>query len=84
MKVLATLRWMAMPADRPTRPEALEERCRHDAVLPPGACSMAPRVAPCEAGLRYSLEKVDLAATTTEDGAGYTRRGAAECVMGKA
>jgi hypothetical protein len=45
---------------------------------------MAPRVAPCEAGLRYSLEKVDLAATTTEDGAGYIRRGAAECVMGKA
>src|SRR3954447_4948638 len=25
---------MAMPADRLTRPEALEERCRHEAVLP--------------------------------------------------
>ena len=51
---------------------------------PPRACSMAPHVAPCEAGLRYSLEKVELAATTTGDGAGYSRRGAAECVMGKA
>jgi glutathione S-transferase len=51
---------------------------------PPRACSMAPHVAPCEAGLRYNLEKVELAATTTGDGAGYSRRGAAECVMGKA
>jgi hypothetical protein len=51
---------------------------------PPRTCSMAPHVAPCEAGLRCSLEKVELAATTTGDGAGYSRRGAAECVMGKA
>jgi glutathione S-transferase len=51
---------------------------------PRTSCSMAPHVALREAGLRYSLEKVELAATTTGDGAGYSRRGAAECVMGKA
>jgi hypothetical protein len=77
-------------AGQPCRPIAqpVAKRWRRDAAMklyyPPRTCSMAPRVAPCEAGLRYNLEKVDLAATTTEDGAGYTRRGAAECVMGKA
>ena len=51
---------------------------------PPGACSIAPHIALCEAGLPYGLEKVDLAATTTEDSADDTRRGAAECVICKA
>jgi hypothetical protein len=51
---------------------------------PPRTCAMAPHVALRGAGPRYSLEKVELAATTTGDGAGYSRRGAAECVMYKA
>ena len=79
-------RWMAMPACQLIAQPVLK-RWRRDVAVklyyPPGACPMAPHVAPCEAGLPCSLEKVDLAATTTEDGAGYTRRGAAECEMCK-
>jgi glutathione S-transferase len=39
----------------------------------PGACSMAPHIALCEAGLGYDLEKVDLGAKKTERGTDYLR-----------
>jgi glutathione S-transferase len=39
----------------------------------PGACSMAPHIALCEAGLSYDLEKVDLGAKKTERGTDYRR-----------
>src|SRR3954447_10870124 len=37
----------------------------------PGACSLAPHTALCEAGLAFDLEKVDLRSKTTEDGRDY-------------
>ena len=37
----------------------------------PGVCSLAPHVALKEAGLAFTLEKVDLAAKTTETGADF-------------
>ncbi len=39
----------------------------------PGACSHAPHILLREAGLDFSLEKVDLAAKKTETGADYTK-----------
>lgn len=37
----------------------------------PGACSLSPHIVLCEAGLRYELEKVDLASKTTASGADF-------------
>lgn len=37
----------------------------------PGACSLAPHIALREAGLKFDIEKVDLAAKKTERGADY-------------
>lgn len=37
----------------------------------PGACSLSPHIALAEAGLAYSLEKVDLKAKKTESGADF-------------
>ena len=37
----------------------------------PGACSLAPHIALCEAGLAFDMEKVDLRSKTTEDGRDY-------------
>lgn len=37
----------------------------------PGACSLSPHIALAEAGLAYSLEKVDLKAKKTETGADF-------------
>ena len=37
----------------------------------PGVCSLSPHIALCEAGLPYSLEKVDLATKITETGADF-------------
>lgn len=39
----------------------------------PGVCSQAVHIALNEAGLNHSIEKVDLATKTTENGADYTR-----------
>lgn len=38
----------------------------------PGACSLSPHIALAEAGLPYTLEKVDLTTKTTATGANYT------------
>lgn len=37
----------------------------------PGACSISPHIALCEAGIPHSIEKVDLRAKKTESGADY-------------
>lgn len=37
----------------------------------PGACSIHPHIALCEAGLAHTIEKVDLKAKKTESGADY-------------
>lgn len=37
----------------------------------PGACSLSPHIVLCEAGLRYELEKVDLASKMTASGADF-------------
>jgi len=37
----------------------------------PGACSLSPHIALCEAGLPYELLRVDLMQKTTEDGRDY-------------
>jgi glutathione S-transferase len=39
----------------------------------PGACSLAPHIAACEAGLPIELVKVDLATHTLQDGTDYRR-----------
>ncbi len=39
----------------------------------PGACSLAPHIAICEAGLPFSGEKVDLKTKKTESGGDYLR-----------
>jgi glutathione S-transferase len=38
----------------------------------PGACSLSPHIALCEAGLPHQMVKVDLKAKKTEDGSDYT------------
>ena len=38
----------------------------------PGACSLAPHIAACEAGLAFDIEKVDLKEKKTETGGDYT------------
>ncbi len=38
----------------------------------PGACSLSPHIALCEADLSYELVKVDLQQSTTEDGRNYS------------
>ncbi len=40
----------------------------------PGACSLSPDIALCEAELPYQLEPIDLQQATLEDGCGYQRR----------
>ena len=37
----------------------------------PGACSISPHIALCEAGIAHQIEKVDLKAKKTESGADY-------------
>lgn len=37
----------------------------------PGACSLSPHIALCEAGLDFDLAKVDLGAKTVEDGSDF-------------
>lgn len=37
----------------------------------PGACSISPHIALCEAGLAHTIDKVDLRAKKTESGADY-------------
>ncbi|MFM9968600.1 MAG: glutathione transferase GstA [Burkholderiales bacterium] len=37
----------------------------------PGACSISPHIALCEAGIAHTIEKVDLRAKKTESGADY-------------
>ncbi len=37
----------------------------------PGACSLSPHIALCEAGLDFELAKVDLGAKTVEDGSSF-------------
>jgi glutathione S-transferase len=39
----------------------------------PGACSLAPRIIACEAGLRIEYDKVDLKTQTTASGRDYVR-----------
>ena len=37
----------------------------------PGICSMSPHIVLCEAGVPYTLERVDIKAHVTENGADY-------------
>ena len=37
----------------------------------PGACSISPHIALCEAGIAHQIDKVDLRAKKTESGADY-------------
>jgi glutathione S-transferase len=46
----------------------------------PGACSLAPRIVACEAGLDLEYDKVDLKTQTTESGRSFTKINPKGCV----
>ena len=59
------------PPGAATQPSLTTTRNPHEALLLPGACSLAPHIALAEAGVPYTTEKVDLRKHALADGTDY-------------
>ena len=59
------------PPGAPATPLTTPTRNPHEALLLPGACSLAPHIALSEAGVPYTTEQVDLRKHALADGTDY-------------